>query len=109
MSNPATSRKGRLAATFAAGALVLAGVPTAGLALDALDGSGPIASDGSFAALTPASVDPRLLEVLVCPVTHGPLDYDRAAGELISKSAKLAYPIRDGVPIMLPEEARDLS
>lgn len=56
-----------------------------------------------------AEVDPRLLEILVCPVTHGPLEYDRAAGELISKSAKLAYPIRDGVPIMLPEEARDLS
>jgi uncharacterized protein len=54
-------------------------------------------------------IDPRLLEVLVCPVTHGPLDYDRARGELISKRAKLAYPIRDGVPIMLPEEARDLS
>ena len=54
-------------------------------------------------------IDPRLLEVLVCPVTHGPLDYDRARSELISKRAKLAYPIRDGVPIMLPEEARDLS
>lgn len=53
-----------------------------------------------------AEVDPRLLEVLVCPVTHGPLTYDREAGELISKGAKLAYPIRDGVPIMLPEEAR---
>ncbi len=55
-----------------------------------------------------AEVDARLLEVLVCPVTHGPLDYDRAAGELISRSAKLAYPVRDGVPIMLPEEAREL-
>jgi uncharacterized protein len=55
-----------------------------------------------------APVDPRLLEVLVCPVTRGPLDYDREAGELISRSAKLAYPIRDGVPIMLPEEARKL-
>ena len=53
-------------------------------------------------------VDPRLLEILVCPVTHGPLEYDRERGELISRSAKLAYPIRDGVPIMLPEEARDL-
>ncbi|HLZ84188.1 MAG TPA: Trm112 family protein [Caulobacteraceae bacterium] len=53
-------------------------------------------------------VDPRLLEILVCPVTHGPLIYDRAAAELISKSARLAYPIRDGVPIMLPEEAREL-
>lgn len=54
-------------------------------------------------------IDPRLLEVLVCPVTHGPLEYDRARGELISRSARLAYPIRDGVPIMLPEEARELA
>ena len=54
------------------------------------------------------TVDPRLLEVLVCPVTHGPLDYDKKAQELVSKKAKLAYPIRDGVPIMLPEEARKL-
>lgn len=53
-------------------------------------------------------IDPRLLEILVCPVTHGRLDYDRERGELISKSARLAYPIRDGVPIMLPEEARSL-
>jgi len=53
-------------------------------------------------------VDPRLLEILVCPVTHGPLTYDRAKGELISKSAQLAYPVRDGVPVMLPEEARAL-
>jgi hypothetical protein len=56
----------------------------------------------------PADVDPRLLEILVCPVTRGPLIYDRAAAELISKSARLADPIRDGVPIMLPEEAREL-
>ncbi len=55
-----------------------------------------------------AGVDPRLLEVLVCPVTRGALEYDRDAGELISRGAKLAYPIRDGVPIMLPEEARKL-
>lgn len=53
-------------------------------------------------------VDPRLLEVLVCPITHGPLHYDRERGELVSRSAKLAYPIRDGVPVMLPEEARPL-
>lgn len=53
-------------------------------------------------------VDPRLLEILVCPVTHGPLEYDRVRGELVSRSAKIAYPIRDGVPIMLPEEAREL-
>lgn len=55
-----------------------------------------------------AEVDPRLLEILVCPVTHGPLEYDRAKAELISRSARLAYPIRDGVPVMLPEEAREL-
>jgi uncharacterized protein len=53
-------------------------------------------------------VDPRLLEILVCPVTHGRLTYDRKAQELVSKSARLAFPIRDGVPIMLPEEAREL-
>jgi Lon protease-like protein/uncharacterized protein YbaR (Trm112 family) len=58
----------------------------------------------------PASpeLDPRLLEILVCPVTRGPLDYDRARGELVSRGARLAYPIREGVPIMLPEEARTL-
>lgn len=57
---------------------------------------------------TPSTVDPRLLEVLVCPVTRGALTYDRAAGELVSKGAKLAFPIREGVPIMLVEEARAL-
>ena len=57
---------------------------------------------------TPVSVDPRLLEVLVCPATRGKLTYDREAGELVSAGAKLAYPIREGVPIMLPEEARQL-
>ncbi|HEV7386612.1 MAG TPA: Trm112 family protein [Phenylobacterium sp.] len=60
-------------------------------------------------AVQEVEIDPRLLEVLVCPVTHGPLEFDRAKGELISRSARLAYPIRDGVPIMLPEEARDLA
>jgi len=53
-------------------------------------------------------VDPKLLEILVCPVTKGPLDYDAAAQELISKQAGLAYPIRDGIPIMLADEAREL-
>jgi uncharacterized protein YbaR (Trm112 family) len=53
-------------------------------------------------------LDPRLLEILVCPVTHGRLIWDREARELISKGAGLAYPVRDGVPIMLPEEARSL-
>jgi uncharacterized protein YbaR (Trm112 family) len=57
----------------------------------------------------PPPVDPRLLEILVCPVTKGELHYDRAAGELISRSAGLAYPVRDGIPIMLPEEARKLT
>jgi hypothetical protein len=56
----------------------------------------------------PAAVDPRLLEVLVCPLTKAPLEYDRTANELISRKAGLAYPIRDGIPIMLPEEARTL-
>ena len=55
-----------------------------------------------------ARADPRLLEVLVCPVTRATLSYDSARQELISRAAKLAYPIRDGVPIMLPEEARPL-
>ena len=54
------------------------------------------------------SIDPKLLEILVCPVTKGPLEYDMDKQELISRSAKLAYPIRDGIPIMLPEEARHL-
>ena len=53
-------------------------------------------------------LDPKLLEILVCPVTRGPLEFDRDAQELVSKSARLAYPVRDGVPIMLPEEAREL-
>ncbi|CAN7326412.1 Trm112 family protein [Brevundimonas sp. LjRoot202] len=57
---------------------------------------------------TPVSVDPRLLEVLVCPVTRGRLTYDRERQELVSRGAKLAFPIRDGVPIMLAEEARKL-
>jgi len=54
------------------------------------------------------SVDPKLLEILVCPLTKGPLEYDAEKQELISRAAKLAYPIRDGIPIMLPEEARRL-
>lgn len=55
-----------------------------------------------------ARVDPRLLEILVCPLTKAPLRYDAAAQELISEQAKLAYPIRDGIPIMLVDEARRL-
>jgi uncharacterized protein YbaR (Trm112 family) len=53
-------------------------------------------------------VDPKLLDILVCPVTKGPLVYDRQKQELISKSARLAYPIRDGIPVMLEDEARRL-
>jgi hypothetical protein len=54
-------------------------------------------------------LDPRLLEILVCPQTKGPLAYKREANELLSKKARLAYPIRDGIPIMLIEEARALT
>jgi uncharacterized protein YbaR (Trm112 family) len=56
----------------------------------------------------PSDIDPKLLEILVCPLTKGPLRYDRAAQELISEEAGLAYPIRDGIPIMLVDEARAL-
>ena len=54
-------------------------------------------------------IDPRLLEILICPVTGGPLEYDKKAGELISKKAGLAYQIREGVPIMLADEAREIA
>ncbi|MGE0416064.1 MAG: Trm112 family protein [Acetobacteraceae bacterium] len=56
----------------------------------------------------PAPLDPYLLEILVCPLTKGPLEYNRAANELISRKAGLAYRIEDGIPIMLVEEARKL-
>ncbi len=59
-------------------------------------------------ASEPSRIDPRLLEILVCPLTKTTLEYDAAAQELISRAAKLAYPIRDGIPIMLPEEARPI-
>jgi uncharacterized protein YbaR (Trm112 family) len=55
-----------------------------------------------------SSVDRKLLELLVCPITKGPLEYDAERQELISRAAKRAYPIRDGIPIMLEEEARQL-
>lgn len=54
-------------------------------------------------------VDPKLLEILICPQTKGPLDYDAERQELISRKAKCAYPIRNGIPIMLAEEARPLT
>jgi len=57
---------------------------------------------------TTTRIDPKLLEILVCPLTKATLEYDAAKQELISRPAKLAYPIRDGIPIMLPEEARPL-
>jgi uncharacterized protein YbaR (Trm112 family) len=53
-------------------------------------------------------VDPKLLEILVCPLTRTTLEYDAERQELVSRAAKLAYPIRDGIPIMLPDEARPL-
>ena len=56
----------------------------------------------------PTRIDPRLLEILVCPVTRSLLEYDAKRQELISRAARLAYPIRDGIPIMLPDEARPL-
>ena len=55
-----------------------------------------------------AQIDPKLLEILVCPVTKTTLEYDRERQELVSRAAKLAYPIRDGIPIMLADEARKL-
>lgn len=76
--------------------------------MDDAEMSQPDASPAATAAQQ-VEVDPRLLEILVCPVTHGALEYDRAKAELVSRSARLAYPIRDGVPIMLPEEARELT
>jgi len=62
------------------------------------------------AAMTkePGRIDPKLLEILVCPISKGPLEYDAARQELISRQVGLAYPIRDGIPIMLPDEARRL-
>ena len=57
----------------------------------------------------PGKLDPKLLEILVCPVTKGPLTFDRERQELVSKSARLAYPIRDGIPVMLEDEARKLA
>lgn len=63
---------------------------------------------GNTPPASKSGVDPRLLEILVCPVSRAPLEYDSEAGELISRKAGLAYPIRDGIPIMLEDEARVL-
>ncbi len=69
---------------------------------------GPATLSEGAKALAPARADPKMLEILVCPLTRATLTYDGEKQELISRAAKLAYPIRDGVPIMLPEEARRL-
>ena len=66
-------------------------------------------SDDTARPVEATRIDPKLLELLVCPLTKGPLDYDAEKQELVSRQAKLAYPIRDGIPIMLPEEARPLA
>lgn len=58
--------------------------------------------------MTNSAIDPKLLEILVCPLTKGPLTYDDKAQELISEKAKLAFPIKDGIPIMLIDEARSI-
>lgn len=63
---------------------------------------------GAKQVAEPSRIDPRLLEILVCPRTKTTLEYDAQNQELISRAAKLAYPIRDGIPIMLPEEARPI-
>lgn len=65
--------------------------------------------DNEPAAVEATRIDPKLLELLVCPLTKERLDYDSERQELISRGARLAYPIRDGIPIMLPEEARPLT
>lgn len=65
----------------------------------------PFSSDGLLEA---TRIDPRLLEILVCPLTKTALEFDAQAQELISRAARLAYPVRDGIPIMLPEEARPI-
>ena len=62
----------------------------------------------SGVATTAPRIDPKLLEILVCPISKATLEYDAARQELISRAAKLAYPIRNGIPIMLPEEARQI-
>ncbi len=72
------------------------------------DPADPTDVPGRTEQARPAPVDPKLLDLLVCPLTKGPLRYDRARQELISEQAGLAYPIRDGIPIMLVDEARPL-
>jgi uncharacterized protein len=69
---------------------------------------GKRSTDAEVAKNQASRIDPRLLEILVCPLTKSSLDYDAARQELVSRAARLAYPIRDGIPIMLPEEARPI-
>jgi uncharacterized protein len=71
---------------------------------DSSDTAGPPKADSGA-----ARADPRLLELLVCPLTKTGLTYDEARQELVSRAARLAYPIRDGIPVMMPDEARALS
>ena len=66
-------------------------------------------TDATNSSVESTRVDPKLLELLVCPLTKETLEYDSVKQELISRSAKLAYPVRDGIPIMLPDEARQLT
>ena len=66
-------------------------------------------TDKTPAKSTSSTIDPKLLEILVCPLTKQTLTYDANRQELVSKAARLAYPIREGIPIMLPEEARELT
>jgi len=70
--------------------------------------TGQPSGSGPESSALGSAVDPKLLEILVCPVSHGPLRYDRERQELISDTAGLAYPVRDGIPIMLADEARRL-
>ena len=67
-----------------------------------------MATENEATGSTAAAVDPKLLELLICPLTKGPLHYDRVRNELVSEQAGLAYPIRDGIPIMLVDDARPL-
>jgi uncharacterized protein len=67
-----------------------------------------MATENEAAPTTGAAVDPKLLDLLICPLTKGPLRYDRVRNELVSEQAGLAYPIRDGIPIMLVDDARTI-
>src|SRR5262249_8584844 len=107
------SSRCRLMISIAAASTSVIATPTGRLARRPRAGSRPCAGARTEPPMTtperPASsVDPQLLEILVCTLTKGTLEYDAERQELISRSAKLAYPIRDGIPIMLPEEARKL-